>query len=263
MADEDQSDPRFESGIGDAFSALGQSFHPTTGPRLDEVTARGHSLRRRRMATLAGSVTALVAIGVGGVFAVGHSTPAPSGDTVNTAALPSVTTPPPTSQSTSAQPPQANADLRPPSPEAQPGGDEILTVAAALLPRGLTVADATAEKGYVSFNLDDGHGKAEVQIYVAKQPAGAPDPRYDISTTMPDGSKLVTHQPPPSTGSDLVRWSADILRPDGTRVVVQAFNAAIHKSTVKAKPSRPTPPLTLDQITAIVTDPVWQKHNGK
>jgi hypothetical protein len=427
MGHEDQWDARFEDVVGEAFSVVGAGFRSETGPRLGEVVARGRSLRRRRMATVAGSVTALAVIGVGGVFASGLGTPARSGSTVSqgaAGAASSTSAAMKTSQTATAGPPVTSQEVvdnlhkllgpqatfnparsvpgamsgplvadgviddgrgkaafgfdierrdqvqtqpsdltcpdkkyvpyddcsstkladgstlvllkgyeysdkrvltkdwtarffgpdgqylefqewnssqgkdapitrtdpplgfqqltalltarswqpllaRIPKPQlivvpprsgAQPGRDEILSVAAGLLPTGLTEADTTGQKGFVSFNVDDGKGKGQVQIYVAKLPAGAPDSRYDNATTLPDGSKLVVQQ---TTGSDVVRWSADVLRPDGTRVVVAALNVANQRGTVGAKASRRTPALTLDQIRAIATNPIWQQHNGK
>ncbi|MGV9270185.1 hypothetical protein ACWDRR_36675 [Kitasatospora sp. NPDC003701] len=274
MTEENQADPRFEDALGNALSTVGQSFRPATGPRLDKIATRGRTLRRRRMAVLTGSVAAVAVVGVGGVFAVGLGGPARPG--VLSVAADSTTVPPtlavsqttdarPTQSNPDAQPTQStqsNSDAMPPSPEAQPGGDEVLTVVAALLPSGLAAADATTDKGFARFNVDDGNGKGEVQVYVAKQPAGAPDPRYDHSTALPDGSRLVVQQAPAS-GSETVRWSADILHPDGTRVVVQAYNTAVHDNTGRTKAGRPTPSLTLDQIRAIATNPIWQQHNGK
>ncbi|WP_030394314.1 hypothetical protein [Kitasatospora purpeofusca] len=264
MAEEHHPDPRFEGVLGDAFSAVGESFRPTTGPRLDEVTARGRALRRRRTAAFAGGVTAVAVIGVGGVFAAGlGAAPARSGGSVEAPAAPSSAASPVPSPSVLTRPAQANPDAVPPSAEAHPEGGEVLAVAATLLPAGLAPADASTGEGFARFNVDDGRGKSEVQVYVAKQPAGAPDPRYDYSTVLPDGSRLVVQQGAPMSGSGSVRWSVEILHPDGTRVVVRAFNTAVRRNTAKAEPGRSTPPLTLDQLRAIATSPTWLQHSGK
>lgn len=413
MAHEDQWDSRFEEAVGGAFSAVGESIRPETGPRLDEIAEQGRSLRRRRMAGIAGSVVALAAIGVGGVFVSGLGNPGRTGSTM--AAAPVVTAKPSEAAKTVAPltyqeiadnlqkllGPQAtldppgrgegaggqfyvagvsddghgkaafalDLDLRPagparpeelicptpyddcsitkpedgwtlvlvkgyeypdkrvltkswraslvgpdgqrlyfanwnspdqkgapmsrtdppmdfqqltslvtdpswkpmfdrmpkpkplpPTPEAQPDGDEILRVAAGLLPNGLTEMDAYGQKGIASFNVDDGKGKAMVQIFVGKDPAGVPDSRYDKAETLPDGSRLVVQQ----TNSTDVRWQADVLHPDGTRVQVAASNIVMQKKTDPLRPpTRSTPPLTLDQLKAIAENPIWQQHNGK
>ncbi|GAA2800588.1 hypothetical protein [Kitasatospora aburaviensis] len=264
MADENQPGPRFEDALGEAFSRAGDGFQPTAGPRLHEVTARGRTLRRRRTAAFAGSVTAVALLGVAGAFAAGFgAAPARSGSPLDAAAAPTSAMASSPTRSTTAQPTHSNPDAIPPRPEAQPDGDEVLAVAAALLPAGFTQADAGSSKGFASFNVDDGNGKGEVEIWVAKQPAGAPDPRYDNSTALPDGSKLVVQPDASAAAGATTVWSADILHPDGTRVVVRAFNTAIDKNTGNAKAGRSTPSLTLDQLKAIATNPIWLQHNGK
>ncbi|GAA2827665.1 hypothetical protein GCM10010441_60040 [Kitasatospora paracochleata] len=424
MADEDQWVPSFEETVGDAFSVVAEEFRPAAGPRLEEVMVQGRALRRRRAAAVAGSVTALAVIGVGGVFASGLRGPArpvasvdgaPASATVSAPPSPSVSKPPNTTlqevvdnlgrllgphatvnpvrppkgvgsdassqlyadgvlddghgkaafaveverrpdgdtqpsdlvcpdpalvpndgctsirqpdgstlvllkgyeypdkrvltkswdahlygpdglhlfftESNSArskdapitrpEPPldfdRLTALLTDPSwqpllarvarplplaqrPDAQPPGSEVLTVAAGLLPAGLTELDATSQTGLAVFDVDDGQGRSEVQLLVTKQPTGTPDRRYVDATPLPDGSRLLVDR---SVGGGVVRWSAEVLQPDGTRVVAAAFNTPAPHGKSETEADRATPALTMDQLTAIASSPVWRQHNGR
>ncbi|GAB3422168.1 hypothetical protein [Flindersiella endophytica] len=81
--------------------------------------------------------------------------------------------------------------------------------------------------------------------------------------TLADDSVLVRHQTythAPDAGSDERRgpmlWRAWLIRPDGLRIVVSEVNAKTRASD--APVSRPTPPLSLDQLQSIVTSRTWQ-----
>ncbi|MFJ9089400.1 hypothetical protein ACIRL3_44010 [Streptomyces sp. NPDC102384] len=67
-----------------------------------------------------------------------------------------------------------------------------------------------------------------------------------------DGSVLITYQ---ESHGDLVERTADLLRKDGTRVVLTAANAADAK---KGPASTATPPLTAEQLTDMARSKTWQ-----
>ncbi|WP_441245111.1 hypothetical protein [Kitasatospora sp. McL0602] len=148
---------------------------------------------------------------------------------------------------------------------AEPTKIQILSTAAALLPAGLTETDPSGQDGFANFTVDDGHGRSLVEINVqdwrthmqtadgSQQP---PDPTYAHATTLPDGTKIAVDPNADSGGkggTGLVRRSVDVLRPDGTRVVIAALNGP----SPRLAASRPQPALTLDQLKAIATSPTW------
>lgn len=67
-----------------------------------------------------------------------------------------------------------------------------------------------------------------------------------------DGSVLITYQ---ERHGDLVERTADLLRKDGTRVVLTTANAADAK---KGPASTATPPLTTEQLTDMARSKTWQ-----
>lgn len=72
---------------------------------------------------------------------------------------------------------------------------------------------------------------------------------------LPDGStfRLAKHRAPGPDG--VVNWFATLTRPDGVQILVIEGNAP-EKELVP--PSRAVPPLSEEQLEAILTSPVWQ-----
>ncbi|MHB9754477.1 hypothetical protein ACYBSK_08875 [Streptomyces sp. BYX5S] len=66
-----------------------------------------------------------------------------------------------------------------------------------------------------------------------------------------DGSVLLTYQ---ERHGDLVQRTADLLRKDGTRVVLTAANA---ENAKKGPPNTPTPPLTSTELSDLARSTTW------
>lgn len=78
-------------------------------------------------------------------------------------------------------------------------------------------------------------------------------------STLPDGSRLATETARPVPGA--VSYLACLKRPDGTTVLMRVGNQEDPQGAVIGSPGgriySPQPPLTLDQLKAIVTSGKW------
>jgi hypothetical protein len=101
-------------------------------------------------------------------------------------------------------------------------------------------------------------GGFDLQIY-----AGTPDEaalcdnadEVDCKlTTLPDGSKLAVGQGPLQNPGGIL-YSANLVRPDGTVLILHLSNQQNPKGAGEI--FGPQPPLTTDQLTAIVTSDRW------
>ena len=140
-------------------------------------------------------------------------------------------------------------------------GPNIVAVLNRLLPAGVTRSHEHGEDGFADLLLNDGKGNGLFQINVqdfsadlAKGGSGIL-PLFDGATVLPDGSKLVTAQESAEKGgSGAVQWTADVLRPDGLRIVIMEFNAPAQGVAA----TRTDPVLTIAQLKAIVTSSDWK-----
>lgn len=124
-----------------------------------------------------------------------------------------------------------------------------------------SIGESVGTVGY-----DDGRGPAAVSAVVSVRKAGATaagagewscagDPAIGCTArTLPDGSVLVTRQHPAPGTVGTASWSATVGRPDGTVVSVREWNSARAKG---APAGRTHPPLSLDRLVSIATDPDW------
>ncbi|MFC9294426.1 hypothetical protein ACFTWH_00065 [Streptomyces sp. NPDC057011] len=108
------------------------------------------------------------------------------------------------------------------------------------------------DQGYVV--LDEGKGRSlvEVEVQRGNQAYGAVAQYFEHAgyTTLPDGTKMVVKQEPGEKGgAGVVRWIVDTLRPDGSRIIVSAYNSK-NQSTAA---TRAEPALTIEQLKSIVT----------
>jgi len=80
-----------------------------------------------------------------------------------------------------------------------------------------------------------------------------------VVSTLPDGSRLVTTSARPAPGA--VSYLACVKRPDGTMILVEVSNQDDPSGAAIESPGgrihSPQPPLTLDQLKAIVTSDKW------
>ncbi|MFE0464365.1 hypothetical protein ACFW1A_34445 [Kitasatospora sp. NPDC058965] len=159
----------------------------------------------------------------------------------------------------------------PSQPAAPPPVDSqaMLTVLHGLVPAGLSSSAGGAQDqgqgldGYAYLTVDDGRGASLVQVNVQDWSAMVAADSEMVLTifghakVLPDGTKVAVDRNPligGTHGRNLVMWEVNVLRKDGTRVVVTALNSpAIASDAV-----RPTPALSTDQLTAIATSPLWQ-----
>ncbi|MFF7264703.1 hypothetical protein ACFZCL_31110 [Streptomyces sp. NPDC008159] len=133
------------------------------------------------------------------------------------------------------------------------GGDAIRATLVGLVPKDLDVVlDGTERTDFAYVVLDDGRGRSLVQANVQ---LGGPTSLFGPDAeTLPDGTKVVTRQGPGEKGGkDVVVWTVDTLRPDGTRVTVSAFNSGAQHTAA----TRDTPALTMAQLKAVATSDEW------
>jgi len=161
-------------------------------------------------------------------------------------------------------------DLPKPQPVTAPttaqdtAGTQILANLDRLLPAGITAAHQNSSDGFADIQVNDGHGPALLQINVQhwNLTSNPNDPTSDAAamaslfagaTTLPNGDKLLLLQSQGSVAGTVER-TADLLQPDGLRIAIMEFNSP---SQITAA-TRPDPVLTLDQIKAITTSPLWK-----
>ncbi|MDX5578017.1 hypothetical protein ACWGBY_12235 [Streptomyces griseus] len=287
----------FEDSLGTELRRAGETFELSGRAALvDGALEKGRrTVRRRRVAAVAGSVLTLALIGGGVTFATGQLRA--SGDGANVASSgPAVQTPTTSAAPTDAAAPTptaapTDAATAGPSPSDAPAASSAVTGGSrtgepspdpasrgthdagtpappldytllmptfrALLPEGLTVSDETdSGDEFASVVVDDGKGRSLVQINVQPDMRDVADDLYRDATTRPDGTLLATSKKPGEKGgAGVVMWTADSMRPDGMRVFVSAFNSGEQSSTA----TRPEPALTMDQLIALVLSPEWPK----
>jgi hypothetical protein len=134
---------------------------------------------------------------------------------------------------------------------------QILTTLKTLLPPSLDVSDVEgAAKGYVDLLVNDGHGPSLLTL--TDQQWEPQDPNiaqvFKAAAQQPDGTRLLTRKTPSQDGTGTTQWEADILYPDGHRILVTELNAPAYGLTS----TRPQLPLTLGQLATIVRSPSWQ-----
>lgn len=151
-------------------------------------------------------------------------------------------------------------DLPPAHPESprsgpRPGGSAAPVLDALVAGYGIPVVAKGDEGAGAYVVLDDGKGKSMVTVEV--QSGGKPgllDSLFTDATVMPDGTKVAVRQVPGEKGGkDVVWWTADTLRPNGTRVIVSAFNSRNQQSDA----TRKEPALTMAQLKEMATSDTW------
>ncbi|MFJ6385543.1 hypothetical protein ACIQI7_36750 [Kitasatospora sp. NPDC092039] len=266
---------KFEDDLLCALTRTGEGFRTEQAAQADLVAGgyrRGRSRwRRRSAAAVVGGAAALALVGTGAVYLGAPGAKDPG--TVRAASAPAAAG---GGASPAATPTAARSSA--PTP-AVVTGEEVLATFRALLPKGeITEAkgrgtdDERMNGTFAGADLvfDDGQGRSLIQIGVQKHrprqaqvPGCPPDPklaRVDSCavTTLPDGSVLLLQQGHeyPDGRADTKEWHATLNGPDGRSISLSEWNAPQEKG---APDSRPNPPLTLDQLRAIVTDGSWDR----
>lgn len=260
---------KFEEDLLYALTRTGEGFRTEEAGLVVGGYRRGRGRwRRRSTAAVVGGAAALALVGTGAVYLAG----APAGRGAVAASVP--LTPAGTGTGPAAR---ASAGSAPASASVVTG-DEVLAAFRALLPQGETReavgrgTDDPALKGsFAGADLvfDDGHGPAAVSISIQKHRKGqtqartCPDPKLNridscTVTTLADGSSLYLSQgyEYPDHRADTKEWMAVLTGPDGREILVDEWSAPREKG---APDSRPNPPLTPEQLKAIVTDRSWDR----
>ncbi|QNP70498.1 hypothetical protein IAG44_14310 [Streptomyces roseirectus] len=228
----------FEQDLTAALHRTGDSFPAARTELVEGGARRGRARRlRRRLAVIGGGVAGVAVIGVGGTL-LHAGEPARDVGTGTT--------------STTA----------PPSPSAVERQD-LTSVLNKLLPKGkFTPTTSQGSDMNVTGVFDDGRGRAAISVSLGRtttRGGGCPDralnPYDHCSTeTLPDGSKVTVFQGHeyPDRREQTKLWYADLTTPAGGSVSVMEWNAPAEKGE---KTTRPTPPLSADQLTKLVTAP--------
>ncbi|WP_240134306.1 hypothetical protein [Streptomyces sp. MUM 178J] len=253
----------FEDDLGDAMRRTGDSFRPPDRSALaTEGIRRGRRrLARRRAAAVTGGVLALAAVGLGGTYGGGLLGGADDAGRASSAAA-------------------ADVPGTPTAPPADPDGSitgrQMLDTLKGLLPEGKITQEEGGGDGsakpppYASVVFDDGGGAAAIAVsLIALDPEGTsadgqvtcPSEAlvpHDSCTaeTLADGSRYLMFQgyEYPDRREETRHWRAALLTPKGVLVDASEYNAPAQKG---AEVSRPAPPLTPQQMKALVTDEAW------
>lgn len=260
-----------EATLADAMHAATAGFQPPTAELVRGGLARGRRMRAVRRAQVTVAALAVVAIGGAGTVALsdlgsgsGKTNVAGSANQPNTS---------------------ASAPPAPGTPQTPPvTAQQVFDTIKSLLPAPGTVTDVVLNDATggstvgVKFTYDpDGKGAADVVAHVE---GNGQDPKtwvcpsfpgYDPAnctiTPLPDGSTLHVRKDrefPMSestadgkagpSGGGAKEWSAQIARPDGVQVFIYATDSIGEKT---GHVTRSAPVLTLEQLKAVVTSPLW------
>lgn len=145
-----------------------------------------------------------------------------------------------------------------PSSSSTGAGVSVTSTLRTLLPKGLAVSEAgdTSDTGFGYVVADDGKGKTLVQVNVQTDMADVEGELFGSDAeVLADGTKVATHQGPGEKGgTGVVMWTVDTMRPDGSRVVVSAFNSGAQDTAA----TRKSPALTMKQLREIALSPKWR-----
>jgi hypothetical protein len=146
-------------------------------------------------------------------------------------------------------------------------GAQVLATLKKLLPAGMRTNSDYAQDGYGLLVTDDGKGEAMLGVDIQAQMKSviAIDCKQRVSeeqagtctrTVLPGGAVLYLTSGPGSKGGEgIVEYVADLIYPDGTRVSAQEANSY----SEGAPKTRPLPPLSLDQLSTLVRNPIWRR----
>ncbi|MCM1971969.1 hypothetical protein [Streptomyces sp. G1] len=132
---------------------------------------------------------------------------------------------------------------------------------------GIPIVSRDEEHGDLGYLvLDDGKGKSlvslDIQVDSQRKP-GEPATWADLfkdAETLPDGSKVLTEKRDGDKGvPGMLWWKAEVLRPNGTRLILSSFNAETQGSAV----TRKEPVLSVERMKELVTSPKWASEYGQ
>ncbi|MEU1288536.1 hypothetical protein [Kitasatospora sp. NPDC005856] len=245
-AEHDGPDERFEQAFAEAIGRAGGAYDADAGRLVDTGWSYGRRLRRRRRVGTAAGAAALALVGVGGA-ALGGLLPGQGSPAVVGAA--------------------GGASTAPAAPVTGPEFQQMLTE---LLPQGaVTVGEARGTESdtpQLRLVLDDGQGAVQYLFWIMRDSSTADRSCPAVPTggdscaesDLPDGSHLSLYQAATRSGEPTgsKTWSA-VRSGNGYRMMLQEWN---RKPLENGSPiTRTDPPLTPDQLAAVVKDPRWNK----
>ncbi|MET8703107.1 hypothetical protein ABZW10_30230 [Kitasatospora sp. NPDC004723] len=270
----------FEDDLLHAMTRTGEGFSPQgpaglAGGGLERGRRRW---RRRSAAAVVGGAAALALVGTGAFYLTDGSPSAVRLTPAGTGPTPAAGSGTGSASLTPGSSPTASA-----TPSAGPAvsGEEVLAMFRALLPQGQISnaegagADRNGQPNTgmsgASLVFDEGKGKSWMTISFSRvaqdDPSrtdnDCPDKKiiaFDActATALPDGGRLTVFQgyEYPDRRVDTKWWNAKLTGKDGRRIELSEWNSPAEKG----KPvSRATPPLTPEQLRAIVTDKSWDR----
>ncbi len=248
--------------LGEALRRTGEEFSTDQRALVEAGHARGRRMVRRRRATVFGGAVAVVALAVTGAVVV----PTLGGDSMESAS------PAGSSKSTKADESKQSSEASGP----EVGAEQLIKTLKSLLPEGQVSGEEGRGTGegpmpYAHVVFDEGKGKGSVGISFNRvdDPAGqsakdmitCPDKvitKFDTckSTKLADGSQLMILQGYvyPDQRADVKEWRATLVTPEGHLIDAMEHNAAAEKGSPV---TRPEPPLSPDQLKALVTSDAW------
>jgi hypothetical protein len=241
--------------LKNAFDEAVGKASPELQPLVAGALRQGTAIRRRRTAGMAGAVAAVVAVAVGGTLMSapggGGAAAAPAAGSASGSALVSSST---ATEQVALTGPAAVKNLI----GLLPAGMKVDTYTGRDLQPGSTPPEIRAE---VTYRVGEGStriGAAVMPDFKGTRKATV-DEVYDCawrgpvvctSTTRPDGSRLLVQE---SARNGKVERAVDLLRADGVRV--SAWTSSLADPTSEQVLGQP--PLTQDQLTAMVQSPAW------
>jgi hypothetical protein len=252
--------------IRQAMRAAADGIEPPVQELVDGGLERGRRLRRRHRMVVAGTGLVAVTVVASGIviaaqFTAGPKEVAAPGDDTSRSVV-------------EAAPANPGAwDAADVSAEVEPiSSEDVLETLIELLPPGeitdsralpQDVVEGMSENPAAIVTFDDGAGAANVSVTLYDFPTGGgcqyPSPNVQCTEEfLDDGSTLWITQRPPTYSDgrqpELIEWWATLERPDGLQIDLRQNNAVGEKDVPA---TRPEPPLTVEQMKAIVTSDRW------
>jgi hypothetical protein len=137
-----------------------------------------------------------------------------------------------------------------------PAGEAIREQLTALLPKDRhfeITGKGADERGSAYVVVDDGKGESLIQATVQTGMGDAVP--HGRTSTLPDGTRVgLQERPDGKSDGKVVMWAADVVHPDGSRIVISAFNTGRRHGTA----TRTEPAVGLADLKKIALDDSWQ-----